>query len=468
MKLYFEILKLVVRRYIGRQSSGAVVRKFAEKMGLAYIKFAQMLAMQNFGEIFTEEDRRDLSTICDRCNPIKFAKVEKILKTEYGETKLAESFLRIDPEPVGSASISQVHRAWLRSGEMVAIKIKREDVTRTVEKDVARMRKIVHRFGRLVKFGNFSGGDAALDLYLGWISEETNFRHECENIKTYQKFCDQMNQKKVTAKEIHVPKLYAELCTENVIVMEFIAQPTINQLELTQSNKQRVTQAMNSYIQASFYAFFHDEAVVFHGDPHGGNMYLDAAGNLGFLDMGLLFVLSEEDKELTLKFFLAAYAGNVEKLYEMLIPYGKMSLAEKEQFRADIATYCAKVKCKNITFYFIDMMNICLKYEFLPPKFLFCMAKAFVCLNGISVFTENATLAQELLQEQTTEFLLRRTWRDSVELVEMGLGLAPKFLAECCTQGMSKGFVGEIKRLADLREQCRLALTHFEEMCDVL
>ena len=60
----------------------------------------------------------------------------------------------------------------------MAIKVKRKDITGTIDEDIKRIRKIVHRFGKFVNFSNFTGGDHALDLYLEWIEQETDFAHE--------------------------------------------------------------------------------------------------------------------------------------------------------------------------------------------------------------------------------------------------------------------------------------------------
>lgn len=164
MKLYIEIVKLLFKKFILRKNNGIVIKSFAEKMGIVYIKMAQMLATQNYGNLFTEEDRKMLASICDDCNVIKFSKIKEILEEEYKD--LDNIFMFIEESPVGSASISQVHRAVLRNGEEVAVKIKRKDITNTIDKDIKRIRKIVHRFGKIINFKNFTGGDHALDLYL--------------------------------------------------------------------------------------------------------------------------------------------------------------------------------------------------------------------------------------------------------------------------------------------------------------
>ncbi len=466
MKLYIQIIKLLFNKFILRRNNGIVIKDFSEKMGVVYIKLAQMLATQNFGNLFTENDRKMLSSICDNCNPISYEEIEEILKQEYG-TNLEDIFSFIEKKPVGSASVSQVHRAILKTGEEVAIKIKRKDITRTIDEDIKRIRKIVHRFGKFVNFSNFTGGDHALDLYLEWIGQETDFTHEKENIKIYQNFADNVNGKVNGTKKIKVPKLYEDYCTDNVIVMEFVKTQTVNKLELTDENKDKITTALNSYIRSSFWAMFNDKPIVFHGDPHSGNICIDEEGNICFLDMGLLCALSDSDAKLCRKFFLTAYSGNYEKLYDMLVSYGNMSEEKKQSFKEDCKKYCEEVKKKEVTYYFIDMINVCLNYEFVPPNFLFSMAKAFVCLNGISNFSDNKCTARELLQEQTMEFLVKRSLKDCKGIVIDSIHFAPKALENISQYGLVNT-IAKVTTSSEIKKDVRKSLENLKEMLDLI
>lgn len=466
MKLYIQMIKLLFNKFILRRNNGIVIKDFSEKMGVVYIKLAQMLATQNFGNLFTENDRQMLSSICDNCNPISYDEIEEILKQEYG-VNLDNVFSFIEKEPVGSASVSQVHRAILKTGEEVAIKVKRKDITGTIDEDIKRIRKIVHRFGKFVNFSNFTGGDHALDLYLEWIEQETDFAHEKENIKVYQNFADSVNGKVSGTKKIKVPKLYEEYCTDNIIVMEFIKTQTVNKLELTDENKTKITTALNSYIRSSFWALFNDKQIVFHGDPHSGNICIDEDNNICFLDMGLLCTLSDDDAKLCRNFFLTVYSGNYEKLYDLLVSYGDMSEEKKKSFKEDCKKYCEDIKKKEVTYYFIDMVNVCLNYEFVPPNFLFNMAKAFVCLNGISNFSDNKCTARELLQEQIMEFLVKRSLKDCKEIVIDSLHIVPKALENISQYGLVNT-IAKVTTSSEIKKDVRQSLENLREMLDLI
>lgn len=467
MKFYVQLIKLLINKFVFRKDTGSVIKDFCENMGVVYIKLAQILATQNYGNVFTEKDRQQLSSICDNCNPVPFEEIENILKEEYGED-LYNIFSYIDRIPIGSASVSQVHRATLRTGKEVAIKIRRKDIIRNMDKEMNRLRGFIHKFGRFVKLGNYTGGDRAIELYLSWIKEETDFTNEKNNIMLYQKFANSVNGKMENTKRIKVPKLYKNYCTKNVIVMEFINDKTINQLELSEENNKKINKAVNSYIMLSFWALLHNQQVVFHGDPHSGNIYIDKNGNIGFLDMGLLFSLTETDEKLTVDFFLAAYSGNYEKLYTMLVGYGQMNETQKEEFKKDCKKYCEKVKNKEVTFYFMDMINVCWKYEFVPPNFLFCMAKAFVCLNGINNFSKNISGAVDLLQQQVVEYLIERSLKDCENIAIHSLTIAPRVWNNILQYGIVKTIVRGVSMTNTLERDLRGSIQNLKELIEMI
>ncbi len=249
--------------------------------------------------------------------------------------------------------------------------------------------------------------------------------------------------------------------------MEFITIQTVNKMELTDENKTRITTALNSYIRSSFWALFNDKQIVFHGDPHSGNICIDEDDNICFLDMGLLCALSDSDAKLCRNFFLTVYSGNYEKLYDMLVSYGDMSEEKKKLFKEDCKKYCEDIKKKEVTYYFIDMVNVCLNYEFVPPNFLFNMAKAFFCLNGISNFSDNKCSARELLQDQTMEFLVKRSLKDCKGIVIDSLHIAPKVLEDISQYGVVNT-IANVAASSEIKSDIRQSLENLREMIDLI
>lgn len=153
--------------------------------------------------------------------------------------------------------------------------------------------------------------------------------------------------------------------------MEYITYPNFNHID----DEKAKAKALNSYLKLSFYAIFHDIDVYFHGDPHGGNLYLDAKGNLGFLDMGLLFKLSKDELFLTKEFFLTAYSKNSKKLFKILSQYGRLNDKEKIDFQNELDSYCSSLNEKTVTAFFTDMIFIVEKYNIVPLTFYFVWLK---------------------------------------------------------------------------------------------
>ena len=459
--LYLQLLKGILEKFILKKSNGEIVKELAEQNGVVYIKLAQILVTQNFKNFFNEEDRKILSSICDNCNPIKYTKIKEILDKEYQNKEI---FSYIDPIPLGSASVSQVHKAILKTGEQVVIKVKRLDVAANIEKDIAQLRKLFNQYRKILKFNNSSGGNYALDLYLNWIEEETDFQHEIENIKIYQKFAHEVNQKLNDTKLIKIPRVYDEYCTNNIIVMEYISYPTINQEHLTLENKKRISNAINSYIKLSFWALLNDKDIVFHGDPHAGNICVDKDENIYFLDMGFLCILEKEESKLCREFFLTAYTKNYEKLYNMLIEYGQMDIKTSKRFLEQLKEYCNSLDGQDVSYYFTGMINICLNYEFVPPKFLYAMAKSFVCLNGINRTIENDISAESLIQKQIAEFIIKKNLENVQKIFLNSINDIPFILKN----NLENGLIDTTLELICNNEEILKTVSDFDESLNLI
>lgn len=427
MKFYYQLMCALIKKFVFRKSTGEVVLNFATNMGIVYIKLAQILSTHEFQNYFNEEDRKTLSSICDNISPVEFSLIEKTLIDNYGEN-YKDLFLSIDETPIGSASISQVYKAVLKSGKEVVIKVKRKDIEKNIEKQIEELKKLMHKFGKFIKFQNFFGGEHALNLYLKWISEETDFEREIENIKLYKNFAQKVNGTVNDTTNIYIPNVYEKLSSKDIIIMDYVNYKTVNNIPLTDENRKLIKKAINSYLKLSFNSLLENDSVIFHGDPHSGNICVDSVGNIYFLDMGLLFVLGKKEIEFCKNFFFAAYTGDYEKIFDIVNNCGRLDSKQQYELKEDCKNYCETIKNKEITNYFMDMVMVFTKYELDPPEFLFNMAKAFVCLNGVGKFTQNYVSCNSLIKEILLEYIIKEQIKSTINASVSALKVFPKII----------------------------------------
>ena len=412
MKLFKQAVLLIFNKFVRRKSNGYCLKIFCTNMGMAYIKLCQMLALQNIGNIFTEQDRLDVLSICYDVNPVPFSEIKTELRKEYG-ILLNSYFTTIGSQPIGSASVSQVHRAVLKTGEDVVLKIKRRDIQETVDRDIKTLRMLCKRFGWMFGITNHATS-IAWEYYFKWLTEEMDFKHEIKNIKILQKFANSVVGKCTNTGKLIVPKVYEEYCTDNVIVMEYIPYKTINKID----DKDKIVRALNSYIRQSFYALFNDISVVYHGDMHPGNLFIDDDGNLGFLDMGLVFEINAKDAALTRELFMSEITMNVNKLSSILEPWFKGTKEQYNDFVNKLGEVIRSLPNKCVSSYFMDIVFLCLDVNLTPPYFLFCMAKAFVCLFGADSIYMNDVKCKDMLSDLILEYQVKTTYRESVDFIK--------------------------------------------------
>lgn len=152
-------------------SRGDSLRVMCSNLGIVYTKFAQMLVMHTVPKMFTEEDRLDLLGIVDNCKPIKFKSILSVAERSYG-CKLKDKGIKLYRNPVGVASVPQVHRGRLDTGEDIVLKIKRPDITCNIEIDIAILSFLVKYFVWVFMFSNPSGCKRALLDFGEWTRED--------------------------------------------------------------------------------------------------------------------------------------------------------------------------------------------------------------------------------------------------------------------------------------------------------
>ncbi|MCU1681997.1 MAG: ubiquinone biosynthesis protein UbiB [Amycolatopsis sp.] len=284
---YSQISRIAIKHGLGRYLSGRretglptvrhaklarSLRRALEEGGVTFVKLGQVLSTR--ADILPQVFIDELSLLQDQVAHADVDAVQLLLRNELGAAPEGV-FAEFDPEPLAAASIAQVYRARLKSGEDVVVKVQRPDVETVVERDLDIVRRVAVSLERRADWARSLGLVELADGLADALAEEFDFRTEARNIETVAAAYD--------SDEIALPTVHKELSTGRVLVMRRLdgkplsvakdAVPPSERLPLARSLLRCVLQQVML-------------GGVFHADPHPGNVLLMADGRLGLLDFG--------------------------------------------------------------------------------------------------------------------------------------------------------------------------------------
>lgn len=335
-------------------------------LGPTFVKLGQIASTRS--DIYPPAFTAELESLQDNVPPVDFDTIASIVNMDL--------FSQFEKQPFKSASIGQVHRATLKSGEDVIVKVKRPNIYETMKSDTDNIRDIVHFLERVgIDTGNSSG--IVLDESIAYLLGEADYMQEIENA---QRFREGMKG----VKWIKVPKVYTDVSNENMIVMEYVESEKITDIQTPGVNRKKVCEALiNSYIIQTMDKGF------FHGDPHPGNIGFSKKGKLVFYDFGLLIGLSEELREGFKKLFIHIINKDTKSIVEVLVALRVIipttsDLSDIEVFFESILGYLETLDGSSIM---KDELSLQLATEkpFVVPSSFVYLAKAFSIIEGICI-----------------------------------------------------------------------------------
>lgn len=278
-----QIIGVVSHYDVARGLTPEGLRLMLQELGPTFVKAGQILSMRS--EILPESFCRELEKLRTDVDPMPYDLVLSTLRDEY-DRSLEEIFDAIDPEPLGSASVAQVHVARLVDGTDVAVKVQRPHVRETMAQDVDIMRSIVRHTSRFLDADSFLDARSVIDELWTSFREETDFLVEAHNLEEFRR--DNADVAFVTC-----PKPYLELCTEHVVVMDYVrgipVHDTAALREAGYDLDEVGTKLVDNYARQILDVGF------FHADPHPGNLIV-SGGRIAFIDLGMMGRLSVHDR----------------------------------------------------------------------------------------------------------------------------------------------------------------------------
>jgi predicted unusual protein kinase regulating ubiquinone biosynthesis (AarF/ABC1/UbiB family) len=261
-----------------RPPAPALIRQTFEKLGATYIKLGQFIASSP--SFFPAEYVEEFQLCLDRTEPLVFSTLEKVLKQELGRS-LDKIFAEIDPQPLASASIAQVHAAKLVSGEDVVIKIQKPGVQDILLTDL----NFLYVSARILEFLRPGLSWASLSGIVVEIQktmlEECDFLKEAGNIEQFAAFLNKTGNQRAI-----VPKVYRQATTLRVLTMERLYGVPFTDLDslrrYVKEPEEALITALNTWFSSLLYCEF------FHADVHAGNLMVLEDGRIGFIDFGIV------------------------------------------------------------------------------------------------------------------------------------------------------------------------------------
>ncbi len=259
-------------------------RAMLEDLGPSFVKIGQTLSTHS--DILPQPYCDELKKLQADSDPLPFDEVLAVLDEQYGAARRREVLAEIDPTPLGSASLAQVHRGRLVTGEDVAIKVQRPGVRETMALDIEIMRKLVGRLGRFIKDDQFVNLQDVVDEMWTTFLQETNFCQEASNLEEFAR-------NNASCVYVAVPKVYKQYSNEYVLVMEYVDGVPISHAEELQARGYDLdeigTKLLDNYASQVLDQGF------FHADPHPGNILI-RGGQIVYIDLGLVGRLGDSDR----------------------------------------------------------------------------------------------------------------------------------------------------------------------------
>ncbi|MBK5108014.1 MAG: AarF/ABC1/UbiB kinase family protein [Anaerolineales bacterium] len=355
------------------------LRRAMEDLGPTFIKFGQILSTRS--DIMPPDYLEELSYLQDEVPPVSWDEARQVVETELG-APIEDLFAQVDPVPIASASLAQVHVARLVSGQEVVVKIQRPNIEKTVNLDLDIIYDLAQTAQqRISAASRFEVGDLA-EEFASALRTEMDFRREAWN-------ADRVRKNFEDERHLYVPKIYWDYSTKRMLVMERLKGIKIDNLEALKA-------AGYSPQRLSRYAadFALKEVLIdgfFHADPHPGNMLIMPGEVIGVMDFGTVGRLDNKDRANLARLFIAAVQLDAEAIVDHL---QRMGVADYRVDRMGLERDLKRILTRyyGLPIYQIDAKEIAkavqpilYEYKLYVPTDYYLLMKTVIMMQGVGL-----------------------------------------------------------------------------------
>jgi ubiquinone biosynthesis protein len=367
-----------IRKYLKTKQpkvlSPAIVKETIEKLGPTFVKFGQFLSVRP--DLVPPEYCEAFRMLQDKVPPFsfEFAKVE--IERELGQT-CSELFAEFDETPVAAASVSQVHRARLKTGEEVAVKVQRPGVREEMETDILLMLFFASLMEFLLPSIRKNRPKMLVKEFSRWTDRELDFIREGKNALEFFYYSKDYPQ-------VKFPRVFLEHTTGKILVLEFIRGRNILDVPKESIDRKAIANLIaNSMLKQIFVDGF------FHGDPHLGNILLTEDNTVAYLDFGIVGYLTKELREWSFDLLYGIAEGNVPRIIDTFLELCNVDPEDVDipSYRREINEVLAELHVCEVagipfTCLFEKFLNTSLTFGIDVPRDFVIMSKAITTIEG--------------------------------------------------------------------------------------
>ncbi len=366
--------KIIKRRFKRPISPEAKLKDTFEELGATYIKLGQLLSMRP--DLIPEAFCIELRKLQDDVKPISFLEAKRVIEYEL-KKPLSKLFKKFDVTPLAAASIGQVHKAVLPNGKAVAVKVQRPGIDKVIAVDIDIMYYFAHHYDKKHKGSSFSA-TRIVDEFKDYTTKELNYLIEAKNATIFR-------QNFAKEKNIIIPKIYWELTTKKVLVMEFIEGEKLS--DIIRSNKGTNTKRIAEIFANAVMKMIYIDG-FFHADLHPGNIFVLPNSRIALLDFGIVGSINENMRRRIIDMLVAMVLKDIERIAYIITKIGERTE------RTDIEKYEREVENIIITWHGTSLrqikisqmlhmlFNASTENGIILPSFLVLYGKAFVTLEA--------------------------------------------------------------------------------------
>ncbi len=351
------------------------IRITIEELGPTYIKFGQILADRP--DVITERFRNELKKLQSGAQPFDNDVAISMIRHELG-LEIDEIFSEFDYKCLASASIGQVYKARLKSGEQVVVKIQRPNIENRIKLDLYLMRYLAKRAIKSYPDLAVLNVDGLVDEFGQSIMKELDYYNEASNMLRF-------NEMFKDDERIHIPVVHIEYTTKRILVMEFIDGITPDSPEELRKNE------LDPHIIAQNGADIILKMVLehgfFHADPHPGNIFIMKNNVISFIDFGMVATLKPSHLNFLASFALSTYRNDPKALAKALIALAEIKFFKETdnlEFELDqlLKSY-SYLPFDKLDFSKViqDCISLMIKYKLQIPSSIYMLAKTLATIQ---------------------------------------------------------------------------------------